>query len=68
MQHVGRPLLNAVLLGAFAALGGLVTLQAVHAAIDRKFSGAVAASNNVAPSAAFDVVRAEQKLAEDSHA
>ena len=68
MQHVGRPLLNAVLLGAFAALGGLVTLQAVHAAIDRKFSGAVAASNNAAPGAAFDVVRAEQKLAEDSHA
>ena len=68
MQHVGRPLLNAALLGAFAALGGLVTLQAVHAAIDRKFGGAVAAGSKAAPSAAFDVVRAEQKLAEDSHA
>jgi Pyruvate/2-oxoacid:ferredoxin oxidoreductase gamma subunit len=37
MKHVGRPVPNVPLLGAFAALGGLITLAAVHAAIDQKF-------------------------------
>jgi pyruvate ferredoxin oxidoreductase gamma subunit len=42
LKHLGRPLPNAVLLGGFAALSGLVTLDAVAHAIRDKFSGAVA--------------------------
>ena len=32
-RHLGRPLPNAALLGAFAALAGLITLQAVEQAV-----------------------------------
>jgi pyruvate ferredoxin oxidoreductase gamma subunit len=43
--HVGRPLPNAALLGAFAALAGAVSLDAVLAAIAGRFSGAVGEAN-----------------------
>jgi pyruvate ferredoxin oxidoreductase gamma subunit len=42
LKHLGRPLPNAVLLGGFAALSGLITLDAVDHAIRAKFSGRVA--------------------------
>jgi pyruvate ferredoxin oxidoreductase gamma subunit len=68
MRHVGRPLPNAALLGAFAALGGLVTLEAVNAAIERKFSGKVAQANIAAAAEAYRFVREEQQQAEAAHA
>ena len=42
-EHLGRPLPNAVLLGGFAALSGLVTLDSVAAAIRKKFPGKMGA-------------------------
>ena len=45
LKHLGRPLPNAVLLGGFAALSGLVSLAAVTHAIHDKFSGKVADAN-----------------------
>jgi pyruvate ferredoxin oxidoreductase gamma subunit len=45
IKHVGRPLPNAALLGAFAALGGHITLSAVTSAIEGRFTGAVARGN-----------------------
>ena len=39
LRHLGRPLPNAVLLGGFAALAGLVTLEAVSHAIRHTFTG-----------------------------
>src|SRR5215216_1487641 len=45
MKHVGRPLPNAALLGAFAALGGVISLDAVHAAIRARFAAGVADAN-----------------------
>lgn len=68
LKHVGRPVPNAALLGAFAALGGLITLEAVHAAINDKFSGAVAAGNMAAASEACKVVLEHDKQAETQHA
>lgn len=59
LRHLGRPLPNAVLLGGFAALSGLVTLQAVAHAIRDKFSGAVAEKNVAAATEAFEYVRRE---------
>ena len=41
LKHLGRPLPNAVLLGGFAALSGLITLEAVAHAIRAKFAGKV---------------------------
>jgi 2-oxoacid:acceptor oxidoreductase gamma subunit (pyruvate/2-ketoisovalerate family) len=49
MKHVGRPVPNVPLLGAFAALGGLISLDAVQAAIRQKFKGAVAQGNMARP-------------------
>ncbi len=63
MKHVGRPVPNVPMLGAFAALGGLVTLDAVHAAIRRKFKGAVADGNIAAASEAYEIVMAQERQA-----
>ena len=59
MKHLGRPMPNAVLLGAFAALAGVISLASVAAAIRDKFSGKVAEGNIAAASAAFDYVKTE---------
>jgi pyruvate ferredoxin oxidoreductase gamma subunit len=66
LKHLGRPLPNAVLLGGFAALSGLVSLEAVAHAIGEKFSGKVAQGNVDAASEAFEVVKKE--MAELAHA
>ena len=56
-EHLGRPLPNAVLLGGFAAISGVVTLDAVAAAIGEKFKGKLADGNIAAASAAYDFVK-----------
>jgi len=64
MKHLGRPLPNAVLLGGFAALSGLITLDAVSHAIREKFSGKVADGNIAAAAEAYEYVKNEmQELA-----
>jgi pyruvate ferredoxin oxidoreductase gamma subunit len=55
-EHLGRPLPNAALLGAFAAASGVVTLAAVCDAIRERFDGAVADGNVAAATAAHDHV------------
>jgi len=67
-KHVGRPVPNVPLLGAFAALGGLISLDAVQAAIQQKFSGAVAQGNIDAAREAYDIVMEQEKKAEAHHA
>jgi len=66
LKHLGRPLPNAALLGAFAALG-LITLDAVHAAIRAKFPDAVALRNIAAAAEAYRIVREEERMAEALH-
>ncbi len=66
LKCLGRPLPNAVLLGGFAALSGLITLDAVAHAIREKFSGKVAEGNVAAAGEAFDFVSRAMK--ELSHA
>ena len=56
LKHIGRPLPNAALLGAFAALTGVVHLKSVAAAIREKFSGKIAEGNVAAAAAAHDFV------------
>ena len=56
-EHVGRPLPNAVLLGALAALAGVVSLDSVAAAIAEKFPGEIGARNIRAAEAAYGSVR-----------
>jgi pyruvate ferredoxin oxidoreductase gamma subunit len=61
LRHLGRPLPNAVLLGGFAALSALVTLEAVQQAIRHTFAGTVAEANAAAAAEAFDFVSREMK-------
>jgi pyruvate ferredoxin oxidoreductase gamma subunit len=61
MKHLGRPLPNAVLLGAFAALSGLITLHAVEQAVRAKFAGKVADANVAAATEAHAFVTAEME-------
>jgi pyruvate ferredoxin oxidoreductase gamma subunit len=56
-EHLGRPLPNAVLLGAFAAVSGVVSPAAVAAAVREKFSGRVAEANVAAAEAAYAFVQ-----------
>jgi pyruvate ferredoxin oxidoreductase gamma subunit len=58
-EHVGRPLPNAVLLGAFAALSGLISLESVAAAIRERFPGPIGDRNVAAAERAFEHVRSE---------
>jgi pyruvate ferredoxin oxidoreductase gamma subunit len=56
-EHLGRPLPNVPLLGAFAALTGAVTLASVIAAIRERFAGPLGEGNAAAARAAFDHAR-----------
>jgi pyruvate ferredoxin oxidoreductase gamma subunit len=57
MKHVGRPVPNAALLGAFAALTGAIRLESVAAAIREKFPAAIAEKNVAAATEAFAMAR-----------
>ena len=64
LAHVGRPLPNAALLGAFARLTGQVSLDAVQRSIIEHFAGAVGERNAAAAAAAFAAVDvAEREVA-----
>lgn len=56
LKHVGRPLPNAALLGAFAALTGKVALKSVTTAIDEAFTKKIAQGNIAAATAAYEAV------------
>lgn len=58
MKHLGRPLPNAVLLGGFAAMTGMISLEAVIHAINTKFRGEVALRNIAAASEAHATIMA----------
>ena len=65
-EHLGRPLPGPALLGGFAALTGVVSLESVLAAIGERFSGATAAGNAAAARAAHGLV--ERTPGEPAHA
>ena len=58
-EHLGRPLPNAVLLGGFAALSGLVSIESVAGAIRKRFPGKIGDGNVASAEAAFEYVRRE---------
>jgi pyruvate ferredoxin oxidoreductase gamma subunit len=51
-EHLGRPLPNAAMLGAFAALTGVVSLESVTTAIRQRFPGRAGEGNATAAEAA----------------
>jgi pyruvate ferredoxin oxidoreductase gamma subunit len=63
LEHLGRPLPNAVLLGGFAALTSRVTLESIATAIRQRFIGDTGERNVAAATAAYQlVVKAEQEF------
>lgn len=58
-EHLGRTTPNSALLGGFAAMTGIVSLDAVNAAIRHRFAGALGEANVAAAAAAYDYVRHE---------
>ncbi len=58
LKHIGRPVPNAALLGAFAALTGTVRLDSVAQAIREAFPGKIGDANVIAATEAHDVVAA----------
>ena len=69
-EHLGRPLPNAALLGAFAALTGELSLRAVTDAIRERFPGPVGVGNASAAEAAYafvlDALRTEPRRSVDA--
>jgi len=63
LKHVGRPVPNVPLLGAFAALSGQIRLESVVAAIRSKFPSRIAEANVAAAAAAFDLLSARSEAA-----
>jgi pyruvate ferredoxin oxidoreductase gamma subunit len=57
MEFVGRPLPNAALLGAFAAVTHRVKLESVQSAIRERFPGEVGERNAAAAAKAYDTIR-----------
>jgi pyruvate ferredoxin oxidoreductase gamma subunit len=60
-EHLGRPLPNAVLLGAFAAFTDVLSLDSVVAAIHRRFEGPIGDRNADSAAAAHEHVRASME-------
>lgn len=68
LRHLGRPLPGAALLGAFAALTGWISLDAVTHALDEKFAGKVAQANIAAATEAFGAMRTAHQESPHAHA
>ena len=60
-ETLGRPIANAVLLGGFAALTGVVSIQAVTTAIRDRFCGSLAEGNVAGAEQAFAFVQQEMR-------
>lgn len=60
LKHVGRPVPNAALLGAFAALTKFVRLDSVERAIEEAFPGKIGAANIAAAREAHEYVSMQQ--------
>ena len=63
LKHVGRPVPNAALLGAFAALTQFVHIDSVKRAIEEAFPGKIGAANIAAAMEAYAFVLAQQQAA-----
>lgn len=64
LAHIGRPVPGAALLGALAALTGVVALDSLCRALRDRFSGAVAEGNVAAAVAGYQVVQAQMAEAQ----
>lgn len=57
IEIIGRPIPNAIMIGAFCSLTGLVSLEAVQQAILEKFPGSVGKNNVAALERAHEIIQ-----------
>jgi pyruvate ferredoxin oxidoreductase gamma subunit len=57
LKHLGIPITNTTLMGAFAAASGEIELKALEDAVKRRFKGELAEKNIAAATEAFRVVK-----------
>ena len=57
MEIIGRPIQNTTLLGYFAAVTGLISIDGVKKAIEHRFPAAIALRNIAAVEKAFSLAR-----------
>jgi len=55
-EVIGKPIINTTLLGAFAAMSGLIELAAVEKAIKKRFSGEIADMNVKAAKRGYETI------------
>ena len=58
LKHIGRPIANTTLMGAFAAASGQITLDGIEKAINERFKGEMAKKNMASVKEAYDYVKA----------
>ncbi len=54
---IGRPLVNTILMGAFAAVSGMIGFDAIEKAINERFKGEIAKKNIAAAKEAYDTLK-----------
>jgi pyruvate ferredoxin oxidoreductase gamma subunit len=57
LKHIGLPITNTALMGAFAAASGEIGFAALEDAVKRRFKGDLATKNIAAAKAAYDTVK-----------
>ncbi|MFH1424729.1 MAG: pyruvate ferredoxin oxidoreductase subunit gamma [archaeon] len=57
MKHIGRPIVNTALLGAFSKVTGLVPLDALKRAIEHHFPGEIGKKNVAAIEACYNSIK-----------
>lgn len=62
LEHLGRPIPNAALIGGFAAITGLLSIDSVAAAVMNKFPGKIGENNVAAARAAYRVVMETKRV------
>lgn len=62
IEKTGRPVPNAPLLGAFAALTGQIRIDSIQSAIKQRFAGAAGEANAAAALAAYELIRSKEPL------
>lgn len=63
LKHIGRPVPNAALLGAFSALVQFIQFESVKRAIESAFPGKLGAANIAAAIEAYEFVLSQQRAA-----
>lgn len=61
MEELGRPIMNTAILGAFAALSGAITFEAIERSIRHRFSGELGERNIRAARRAYDAIKEQSR-------